>query len=206
MLDQLGCRGRIPLAPIAGKNASLKQPPDTTKPKLAGGPVVPSELAKARASTSTLRSRRSRGVCTPGRLTAGSDLQAWAPRSQRRPVGFRPLDDLEQLAGSRRPKSNRAASPTSPARFAGSSYGQHSEGSLGATWPRLGRGALNELPLDLPLAGDAPRLSIPPASDDSLGPQLLLAAEPRQMRLCTSHEARPAFATDPFCGGGWQRK
>ena len=34
MLDQLGCRGRIPLAPIAGKNASLKQPLDTTKPKL----------------------------------------------------------------------------------------------------------------------------------------------------------------------------
>ena len=29
----------------------------------------------------------------------------------------------------------------------------------------LGEGALNELPLDLPLAGDAPRLSIPPASD-----------------------------------------
>ena len=26
---------------------------------------------------------------------------------------------------------------------------------------------MNELPLDLPLAGDAPRLSIPPASDDS---------------------------------------
>jgi hypothetical protein len=45
---------------------------------------------------------------------------------------------------------------------------------------------LNDLPPDLPLAGDAPRLSIPPASDDSLGPQLLLASEPRQMRLCTS--------------------
>jgi hypothetical protein len=39
MLDQLGCRGRIPLAPIAGKDASLKQPLDTTKPKLVGGPV-----------------------------------------------------------------------------------------------------------------------------------------------------------------------
>ena len=39
MLDQLGCRGRIPLALIAGKNASLKQPLETTKPKLAGGPV-----------------------------------------------------------------------------------------------------------------------------------------------------------------------
>jgi hypothetical protein len=39
VLDQLGCRGRIPLAPIAGKNASLKQPLDTTKPKLADGPV-----------------------------------------------------------------------------------------------------------------------------------------------------------------------
>ena len=36
MLDQLGCRGRIPLALIAGKNASLKQPLETTKPKLAG--------------------------------------------------------------------------------------------------------------------------------------------------------------------------
>jgi hypothetical protein len=32
MLDQLGCRGRIPFAPIAGKNASLKQALDTTKP------------------------------------------------------------------------------------------------------------------------------------------------------------------------------
>jgi hypothetical protein len=39
MLDQLGCRGRIPPAPIADKNAGLKQPLDTTKPKLAGGPV-----------------------------------------------------------------------------------------------------------------------------------------------------------------------
>ena len=39
MLDQLGCRGRIPLAPIAGKNASLKQALDATGPKLAGGPV-----------------------------------------------------------------------------------------------------------------------------------------------------------------------
>jgi hypothetical protein len=39
MLDQFGCRGRIPLAPIAGKNASLKQPLDTTEPELAGGPV-----------------------------------------------------------------------------------------------------------------------------------------------------------------------
>ena len=39
MLDELGSRGRIPLAPIAGKNTSLKQPLDTTKPKLAGGPV-----------------------------------------------------------------------------------------------------------------------------------------------------------------------
>jgi hypothetical protein len=63
MLDQLGCRGRIPLSPIAGKNASLKQPLDTTEPELA---VVPSEWAKARASTSTLRSRRSRGSCTLG--------------------------------------------------------------------------------------------------------------------------------------------
>jgi hypothetical protein len=43
MLDQLGCRGQIPLAPVAGKNASLKQPLDTTEPKLL---VVPSELAK----------------------------------------------------------------------------------------------------------------------------------------------------------------
>jgi hypothetical protein len=39
MLDQLGCRGRIFLAPIAGEDASLKQPLDTTKPELAGGPV-----------------------------------------------------------------------------------------------------------------------------------------------------------------------
>ena len=39
MLDELGCRDRVPLAPIAGKNASLEQPLDTTKPKLAGGPV-----------------------------------------------------------------------------------------------------------------------------------------------------------------------
>ena len=39
MLDEFGCRGRIPLAPIAGKNASLKQPLDTTKPKLARGPI-----------------------------------------------------------------------------------------------------------------------------------------------------------------------
>ena len=39
MLDELGCRGRILLAPIAGKDASLKQSLDTTKPKLAGGPV-----------------------------------------------------------------------------------------------------------------------------------------------------------------------
>jgi hypothetical protein len=39
MLDQFGCRGRIPLAPMAGKNASLKQSLDTTKPKLTGGPV-----------------------------------------------------------------------------------------------------------------------------------------------------------------------
>ena len=36
MLDEFGCRGRIPLAPIAGKNASLEQPLDTTKPELAG--------------------------------------------------------------------------------------------------------------------------------------------------------------------------
>jgi hypothetical protein len=56
-------------------------------------------------------------------------------------------------------QAQQSGIPTSPARFAGSSYGPHSEGSLGATWPRLGRGALNELPLDLPLAGDAPRLS-----------------------------------------------
>lgn len=39
MLHQLGCRGRIPLAPIARENASLEQPLDTTKPQLAGGPV-----------------------------------------------------------------------------------------------------------------------------------------------------------------------
>ena len=39
MLDQLGCRGRIPLAPIARKNASFKQPLDATEPQLAGGPV-----------------------------------------------------------------------------------------------------------------------------------------------------------------------
>ena len=57
---------------------------------------------------------------------------------------------------------------------------------------RLGRGALNELPLDLPLAGDAPRLSIPPALRRLPGPplevrswsspspegQLLIASEP----------------------------
>jgi hypothetical protein len=39
MLDQPSCRGRIPLAPVAGENASLEQPLDTTKPELAGGPV-----------------------------------------------------------------------------------------------------------------------------------------------------------------------
>ena len=39
MLDELGCRSRIPLAPIAGENASLEQPMDTTEPELAGGPV-----------------------------------------------------------------------------------------------------------------------------------------------------------------------
>jgi hypothetical protein len=39
LLDQLGCRGRIPLAPIAGKNASLQQPLDTIEPKLTGGPI-----------------------------------------------------------------------------------------------------------------------------------------------------------------------
>ena len=38
MQDQLGCRGRIPLAPIAGKDG-LKKSLDTTKSKLAGGPV-----------------------------------------------------------------------------------------------------------------------------------------------------------------------
>ena len=35
-LDELRCRGRIPFAPIADKNASLEQPLDTTKPELAG--------------------------------------------------------------------------------------------------------------------------------------------------------------------------
>ena len=39
MLDELGCRGRIPLAPIAGENASFRQPLDATEPKLAGDPV-----------------------------------------------------------------------------------------------------------------------------------------------------------------------
>ena len=39
MLDRLGCRSRIPLAPVAGKDASLKQSLDRTKPKLAGGPI-----------------------------------------------------------------------------------------------------------------------------------------------------------------------
>jgi hypothetical protein len=39
MLDQFGCRGRIPLAPITVKDPCLKQPLDTTEPKLAGGPV-----------------------------------------------------------------------------------------------------------------------------------------------------------------------
>jgi hypothetical protein len=73
MLDDLRCRGRIPLAPITGKDASLKQP--LTRPSRSWL-VVPSELAKARASTSTLRSRRSRGSFTLGRLTAGLDRQA----------------------------------------------------------------------------------------------------------------------------------
>ena len=35
----------------------------------------------------------------------------------------------------RRGSLQQRAIPTSPARFAGSSYGQHSEGSLGATGP-----------------------------------------------------------------------
>jgi hypothetical protein len=39
MLHQLGCRGRILLAPISGENASLEQPLDTTETKLTGGPV-----------------------------------------------------------------------------------------------------------------------------------------------------------------------
>ena len=39
ILDELGCRDRVPLAPIAGKDASLEQPLNTTKPELAGGPV-----------------------------------------------------------------------------------------------------------------------------------------------------------------------
>jgi hypothetical protein len=39
MLHELGCGGRILLAPIAGKHASVEQPLDTTKPELAGGPV-----------------------------------------------------------------------------------------------------------------------------------------------------------------------
>jgi hypothetical protein len=34
MLDELGCRSRIPLAPVAGNNSSLEQPLDTTEPKL----------------------------------------------------------------------------------------------------------------------------------------------------------------------------
>ena len=94
----------------------------------------------------------------------GGALRPWTGADKHHVCGHAYCDEEGSL--------QQSGIPTSPARFAGSSYGQHSEGSLGATWPRLGRGALNELPLDLPLAGDAPRLSIPPASDDSLGPPL----------------------------------
>ena len=63
MLDELGCRGRIPLAPLAGNNASLKQSLDTTEPELTGRPVGVSEGAGLDLN---LRSRRSRGSCTLG--------------------------------------------------------------------------------------------------------------------------------------------
>ena len=92
------------------------------------------------------------------KIQRGTSLERWEDRHD-------DLDRHECMTGVLRAASvQQSGIPTSAARFAGSSYGQHSEGSLGATWPRSGRGALNQLPLDLPLAGDAPRLSIPPAS------------------------------------------
>ena len=39
MLDEVGRRDRIPLAPIPGKDAGLEKPLDMTEPQLANGPV-----------------------------------------------------------------------------------------------------------------------------------------------------------------------
>jgi hypothetical protein len=118
MLDQFGCRGRIPVAPIAGKNAGLEQPLDTTKPQLAGGPVGVGEGAGLDLDPPKQPFPR---ILHAGRLTAGSDLQAlgislssaevWTfrPRCERPPAGYqismkreremrRERDELDLLA------------------------------------------------------------------------------------------------------------
>ena len=108
--------------------------------------------ARPRAGAARSRPGQSGARRATRRRHGGSGGRSAPPGRHRTARGHRAAPSPRALRARRR---RAGQCPPSPAKTRSHpySYGQHSEGSLGATWPRLGRGSLNEFPLDSPWLG-----------------------------------------------------